>query len=135
VLVTAASGLARGRVAAQALMVDACTITDTTSIITDDLTGQVVRTQAPVYSGPCKVQTSGSGALGDRTDVGQVALVVLRLELHMPVVGSENVHRGGLVTITASATDAALVGRTFRVRDLAHKSWLTARRLQIEEVT
>lgn len=132
---TAASVLARGRAAAEALMVDACTIADTTSLITDDLTGQVVATRAPVYTGKCKVQTSGSGALGDRTDVGEVALVVLRLELHLPVLGSENVHRGGLVTITASVTDAALVGRTFRVRDLTHKTWLTARRLQIEEVT
>jgi hypothetical protein len=40
-----------------------------------------------------------------------------------------------LVTITASLLDADLVGRTFRVRELGHKSHMTARRVQLEEVT
>lgn len=132
---SAASALARGRSAANALMVDACVIEVRTGQTTDDLTGAVTATYSAIYTGPCKVQTSGSGALGDRTDAGEVARDVLRMELHLPVVGSESVVRGARVTVTASVLDAALVGRTFLVRDLAHKSFLSARRLQVEEVT
>lgn len=116
-------------------MVDACTIQRRTGQTTDDLTGDVTPVYSTVYTGACKVQTSGSGALGDRTDAGEVARDVLRLELHLPVVGSESIVRGDLVTVTAATSDAALVGRTFLVRDLAHKSFLTARRLQVEEGT
>lgn len=125
----------RGRARAEALMVDACAIVRRTGQTTDDLTGAVTPTTTAVYSGACKVQTAGAGSLGDRTDAGEVTRDVLRMELHLPVVGSETVARGDIVTITASALDPALVGRTLLIRDLVHKSYLTARRLVVEEVT
>jgi hypothetical protein len=131
---SAASAMLRGRVMAEQLMVDACTITFQTGVTTNDLTGVVTPTTSPRYTGKCKMQIAGVGG-GNRTDVGEVSLLVLRLELHLPAVGSESVSRGDLVTITASAHDAALVGRTFLVRDVFHKSFETARRMGIEETT
>jgi hypothetical protein len=133
--VSAATALARGRTAAEALMVDACTITRRTGQTTDDLTGAVTPATTTVYTGPCKVQTSGSGAMGRRYDVAETTVVMLRLELHLPMATSAAVARGDLVTVTASATDPGLVGRTWHIHDLSHKSWATARRFLIEEAT
>src|SRR5258708_330237 len=116
-------------------MVDACTIQRRTGQTTDDLTAAVTPAYASVYAGKAKVQTAGAGAMGRRYDVGQVAEVMMRLELHLPIVGSESVARGDLVTITASVLDSALVGRVMRVHDLSHKSFATARRFLLEEVT
>lgn len=132
---SAAAALARGRLAARALMVDACTIQRRTGQTTDPLSGAVVPTYVSKYVGACKVQTAGAGAMGRRYNVGEVAEVMVRLELHLPIVGSENIARGDLVTITASVLDAALVGRVLRVHDLSHKSFATARRFLLEEVT
>jgi hypothetical protein len=117
-------------------MVDACLIQSTASQSTDDLTGVVTPTsQATRYSGPCKVQTAGSGAMGRRYDVAEVAVVMLRLELHLPMATSTTVQRGDIATVTASVSDPALAGRRFRIHDLMHKSFATARRLLVEEVT
>lgn len=131
----AASALAQGRVLAESLMVDACLIRHVTGVTTDDLSAQVTNTYATVYAGPCRVQVSGAGAMGQRTDAGEVSVVVLRLELQLPVATSTGVSRGDVVTLTTSTNDPDLLTRTFRVHDLAHKTHATARRLQIEEVT
>jgi hypothetical protein len=127
--------LARGRLKAEGLMVDTCTIQRRTGQTVDHLTAAVTPTYTLKYSGKAKVQTAGAGAMGRRYDVGQVAEVMVRLELHLPIVGSETIARGDLVTITASVLDAALVGRVMRVHDLSHKSFATARRFLLEEVT
>jgi hypothetical protein len=79
---SATTATLRGRLAAEANMVDACTIQRVTGTSTND------------------------------------------------TIASDD-----LVTITASLLDADLVGRTFRVRELGHKSHMTARRVQLEEVT
>jgi hypothetical protein len=42
---------------------------------------------------------------------------------------------GDSVTITASVLDEQLVGRVFRVVELFHKSFATAQRVRVEEVT
>lgn len=128
-----ASVLARGRTEAEAGMADACTVEHHTGQTTDDLTGQVTDTWTTVYTGKCRIQQSI--AMGQRTDAGEVSVVVLRLELQLPVAGSENVARGDRVTITAAVGDAALPGRRFTIRDLHHKSEATARRMTIEERT
>lgn len=130
---SAASALARGRVAAEALMVDTCTVTYVIGTHTDDFTGQVTEQRATRYTGRCKVQQPR--ASGTRVDAGAVTVTLVRLELHLPIAGTEVVARGDQVVITAAASDPALVGRTFRVAAEAHKSLATARRLSIEEVT
>lgn len=135
---SAGSVLARGRAAAQALMVDTCTIRRKTGGSTDDLTGQTFPSYTTVYSGVCRVQTSGGGAMGARVETGEVAVIVLRVELQLPVVGSEAVRRGDEVSITTTTNtinDSDLLNRTFRVHDLFHKTHATSRRIQLEEAT
>lgn len=127
--------LAQGRAAAESLMVDTCTIRRRTGVTTNDLSGVTTPTYAPVYTGPCRVQVSGTGAMGQRTDVGETSQVILRVELQLPVATSTGVQRADEVTLTTSANDPDLLGRTWLVHDLAHKTHATSRRLQLEEVT
>lgn len=125
--------LARGRAAAEALMTDTCVIRRRTGVTTDDSTGQTIDTWLTVYTGVCKIQETR--AQGRRTDAGEVSVVVVRRELHLPVATSTGVQRGDEATITASTGDDDLVGRVLRVHDLAEKTYATARRLGVEEVT
>jgi hypothetical protein len=130
---TRASVLARGRVAAEAGMADACLIEHRTGRTANDLTGYDTETWTTVYSGRCRIQQSI--AMGQRAEAAEASIVVLRLEVQLPVAGTEAVGRGHRVTVTAAVHDSALVGRLFKVRDLAHKSEATARRMTIEELT
>jgi hypothetical protein len=124
--------LLRGRAAAEALMVDACTIQHRTGQTTDGELGRVTPTYATVYTGKCKIQRAAAAV--SPTDVGQASLLVGQLEVHVPasvtgVVGDDR------VTITASVLDPALVGAVYTVRGIPEKTFLTARRLAVIEVT
>lgn len=129
-----ASALARGRTAAELGMVDACTIRRVTGWTTDDFSGQ--RTPAYLdpdpYSGKCRVQQAL--VQSTREDAGEDDVLLLRLELQLPVVGSEGLEVGDTVTFT-TVRDTDLIGRTLLVRDLAHKTDATARRIQLVERT
>jgi hypothetical protein len=131
--VNPAAALARGRAAAQALMVDTCTITRVTGTTTDKDTGVVTETVTEVYTGRCRVQQGTTGQ-GNRLDPGETSVVLLRLEAQLPmsVVG---LAEGDVLTVTASPHDGDLVGRRFRIHDLAHKTHATARRVLVTEVT
>ena len=129
-----ASVLARGRSAALAGMIDACTITRVTGHTTDPDTGVQTPTTAEVYSGVCRVQSPGVTASARTADAGEAYVLLLRMELQLPN-SATGIAVGDVATITASANDADLVGRVFRVRELAHKSEATARRIGVEEVT
>src|SRR5437868_1553101 len=122
----------RGRVAAEALMVDACTVKHLTGSTTDPETGHVTPTYATVYAGKCRVQQRVPVA--KPYDVGEAAVWLERLELQVPM-SVTGIASNDMVTITASALDADLVGRVFHARELGHKTHATARRFQIEEVT
>lgn len=116
-------------------MVDACTIQHLTGGSTNTDTGVVTPTYTQTYSGKCKVQRSSGGAApASPTEVGQASLLVGPLELHVPVTVT-GVVADDLVTITSSALDTALAGRTYRVRSVMEKTFLTARRLSLIEVT
>lgn len=129
---SASSVLLRGRAAAEALMVDTCTIRRVAGQVTDPETGVVTRTYSTVYSGKCKVQQQAGIARPER--IAEAEVFVARLELHIPMsviaVASDD-----LATITASVHDPDLVDREFHVRELAHKTLATARRYSIVEVT
>lgn len=129
-----ARALARGRTAAEALMVDTCTIQHKTGEATDLDVGTTTPAYATVYAGKCKVQVSSQHA-GSATsrDVGQAGRLIGELEVHVPV-SATGLQPDDLVTVTASALDPDLVGRTFRLRGMAHKSFLTARRFPMIEV-
>jgi hypothetical protein len=122
----------RGRAQIERLMVDACLIDRKTGSVLDEDTGDYVDTYATVYEGKCRVQDSGLS--GHQVDAGDrpVELQTRTLQVPMTVTGVKVDDR---VQVTASVLDADLVGRTFRVTDLMHKTHATARRLPIEEVT
>lgn len=130
-----ASAIERGRTAAELGMVDACTIRRrSTGGTTDPDTGSptVAYLSPNPYAGKCRVQQAQASA--NQQDVGEDNLLLLRLEVQLPmtVVGLEV---GDEITITSSARDPDLVGRLFRIHDLAHKTDATARRVQVIERT
>lgn len=123
--------LARGRAAALRGMVDTCTITRVANGAVDENTGRIARTEQAIYAGPCRVQNQRAQSRTE--DVGEDRALLLPMEIQLPTSVTGLVV-GDRITITASAHDADLVGRTFAVRDLAHKSEATARRVRAEEV-
>jgi hypothetical protein len=123
----------RGRLQAEALMVDACTVRPVSGSATDPVTGVVSTTLgAPVYAGKCKLQRQ-RGAFPSTPDAGEHRWTVAPLELHLPVAGSGAVETGHVVVVSASV-DPENVGRRFRVRSGDRKSLQTAIRFQLEEV-
>lgn len=123
----------RGRAAAEALMVDAVTVQHQTGSTTDQDTGVVTPTYSAVYSGKAKIQQSSPATAP--SDVGEAAVFVGQLTLHLPVTSTTAlVGPDDLVTVTACTLDGSLVGQTFRLRGPAHKSFATARRFPMVEV-
>lgn len=116
-------------------MLDTCTIvTEDAEPVYDPVTDTYTfDAAATVYSGPCKVQSSR--ALAHTADAGEQVVAVSRREMHLPVnADSADVRPRQVVTITASAHNAGLVGRKFLLTDLGdEKSMATARRYGIEE--
>lgn len=121
----------RGRAAAERLMVDTCIIDRRSGSVLDEDTGQYVDTYTTVYSGKCRIQVTDPG--GRAADAGEQTSQIQSLVLQVPMTVS-GVKVDDRVSLTASALDPDLVGRTFRVSDLMHKTHATARRLPVEEV-
>lgn len=131
---SAVSAIQRGRVAAQALMIDACTVSRVTAKTTDPETGDVVETLATIYTGKCKIQRTSRSTNARPVNLGEAEVLLARLELHLPysatgILSDDRAH------IDASQLDPDLVGLIFFVRELAHKTLATARRFGLLEVT
>jgi hypothetical protein len=126
-----AAMLARGRIAAENGMVDACTIRRPADVGTDG-NGNVITTRADVYAGKCRIQQR----MGESTSQspGESYQLLLRLEVQLPM-SVTGLQVGDEVTVTSSVSDPDLPGRVFLVRDLAHKSDATARRVGLTERT
>lgn len=131
---SATSVTLRGQNAALALMNDAVTITRITGQTTNTQTGAVTNTTSTIYTGQAKVQQLVSGGLARPASVGEAQVWQLPLHVHVPMTVT-GVNVGDIVTVTASVLDPDLVGRSFWVKELFHKSYATARRLGLEEVT
>jgi hypothetical protein len=128
-----ASVLARGRTAAELGMADACTIRRVASEATDDFSGTITPAYTQLYAGRCRVQQITGTSRPH--DVGEDFVLMQRIDVQLPVAGTEGLQVGDQILITASVNDADLVGRTFLVHDLAHKSEATARRVACAERT
>ncbi len=131
---SAVSALLRGRTAAEQLMLDTITVTRLTSSVTDGETGVVTPTYSTVYSGPAKVQRTGRQTTARPSEVGEAEVFMSRLEVHVPV-SVVGISTDDIITVTASTLDPELVGQVFHVRQEAHKTFETARRLGVEEIT
>lgn len=130
---TYSSVLSVGQRTALSLMVDACTITRVTGAGTqNETTGRIVPTTTQLYAGQCQVRVPQQAAqapeVGARSATIQGAIVKVPLAV-------EDVRIGDTVTITASVHDPELVGRVFTVAQLHHKTWPTARKLGVDEIT
>jgi hypothetical protein len=122
--------LARGRRAAEAGMVDTCTIRRATGWTEDDFSG----TRTPTYldpnpyQGKCRVKQVQ--ALPETHDVGEDYVVLSRMQLQLPV-SAVGLKVGDEVTVTASVHDPDLPGKVFLIRGAAAGSEITARRFEV----
>lgn len=125
--------VARGRIAAERLMVDTVTIDRPDGTTTyDDVTKRETKNyDDPYYTGKARLQQQAAVGLEDQG--GGRTVTTLRLELQLPitVTGTRVDDR---VTVDAAPNDPDLVGRTFRIQALHHKTHATARRVSVEEV-
>jgi hypothetical protein len=124
--------IAEAQAFAEEGMVDTCTIQHPTGETTDPATDVVSPTYSTLYAaGVCRIQQKQPYA--ERNDAGQNYQLLLRIEIQLPVrvVG---VAPDDVVTVNTSR-DLDLVGRKFAVRDLAHKTDASSRRIQCMEIT
>ena len=129
------SALARGQAAAEALMVDACTIRrGNGDSVVDDNTGVEPETFTDLYTGMCRVQQSPTGGGAQEQTPGEDYQLHQRLEVQLPL-SVTGLAVDDLVTITAAAHDPELVGQVFVVRDLFAKTHPTSRRLGVTRRT
>lgn len=84
----------------------------------------------PLYSGPGRVQTYEP--VQRDVEVGGGRAAIQRYAVHVPIESCRP-EVGDVVTVTACALDANLVGREFTVRGLLHKSAATAYRLVVDD--
>lgn len=122
------------RTQAESRMRDACTIVDPvgTQVWNPD-TLQYDVVPATIYTGKCRVRLAGTQA-SQGEQAGQLFVeqgATLSLPFSEPT--SAAVGKDHVVTVTASATDADLVGVKFTVTAAPHQSDATARRFPIEE--
>lgn len=129
-----APALGRGRAAAEALMVDTCTITRATSTTTNPDTGQVSRTTIPVYGGKCRFQDASPAAPPTPKQLGGAGVLVAELQLQLPIAVSD-VQPDDLVTCTAAVLDPGLAGRAWRARPTPRKTHATKCVVGLVEVT
>lgn len=123
------------RAQAEALMVDACMVTEPGGApVWNETTGTYdAPTATTVYAGRCRVQVPN---LSEQTvTAGERPWTLQEAILNLPVVGSESVEVGHTVTITAATHDDALAGRRYTVVAEHAKTFATSRRLRIKEVT
>lgn len=120
-----------GRVRAESLMTDACTIArPTTAPVTDPVSGAVTYPETTIYTGRCRARPAGGG---HQVEAGEDITQVFGLRVSVPI-SVTGVRADDVVTVTASA-DGSLVGKRLRVREIERGSHITARRLRCEETS
>lgn len=131
---TRGTALVGGRKRAEAGMTDTCTIRRrNSSATTNPVTGYPTTTYTTLYTGKCRMQQQA--VISRAHDVGENTVWVVRFDLQLPVVGTEGLAVEDEVLLTAAVNDADLVGRTFIITELAHKSEATSRRVGVVERT
>ena len=113
-------------------MLDTITVSRKTGETTDPETGDITPTVVTVYTGKGKIQQAAV-PVGAPQDVGQASVQVMHMQLHLPIAAT-GVLIDDVATVTASVLDPDLVGRTFTIRSLDHKTFLTARRMDVQEL-
>jgi hypothetical protein len=113
-------------------MVDTCELRAPDTRVWNEATGTYTNTPGTLrYSGKCKVQTTDT--IGRDRPAGERVTVATRFEVHLPMTAAAALV-DDVITVTSSTLDPQLVGRGFRVASLIHKTYMTARRVAVEEV-
>ena len=122
-----------GRRAAEALMVDVCTITRGGAQTFNPVAGDYITSSAAqVYTGKCRVRTATTP---DRTaDTGDRQVSLRTFTIQLPTVVT-TVFIDDVVAVTSSTLDPDLVGAHMRVTSVGKGTHVTARRLTAEEIT
>jgi len=120
------------RAEAESLMIDSVVVDRQSGEDTHFETGAVTQTYTAVYSGAAKVQATISQSRVAAAGEHQYTLQEYRVDIP---VSAGPLQVGDRVTVTASALDPFLAGRVYRVVELFHKSFSTAQRARVEEVT
>lgn len=113
-------------------MVDTCTVEYVSGTAFNETTGLDEPTYVTRFSSVCKVQARELQS--SERDAGGAERTLVRLSVHLPISAGA-VETDDVLTITAAAYDPQLVGRVFRVLAPVGKSFATARRLEVEEVS
>lgn len=129
---SAGDALLAGRDLAEELMIDAGELRgpDVKGPLGPDRT--YTPTPGPLkYTGKAKMQTTDT--IGDPKSAAERVVMRTRFELHLPM-SAPAAAVDDVWTMTSSVLDPELAGRRFRVVSLLHKSFMTARRITVEEV-
>jgi hypothetical protein len=128
-----ASVLARGRLAAEQGMVDECTIRRRGEDVTDPFSGEVTWAYDTIYEGKCRFQQRSALGGAQEREVGEAHVLIQGSEVQIPVsvVGCNADDE----VVCNVSRDPDMVGRIFRIRDLAYRSDATSRRFHIQERT
>lgn len=122
--------LARGRLAAEALMTDMLRVTRASGRpVTDPVTGVVSTPSVAVYEGIGRVQGRATEA---KTVDGVQVYVLSDLTVQLPSVVAPI--SDDEVEVLSCLMDPLLVGRTFRVKAAPRKTHATMTRCEVEEV-
>jgi hypothetical protein len=132
------SVVARGRRAAEALLVDTGVMRRPTGRSAQNADGEEESEFEDVFTSPCKIQgpSSSSRDTGSRTvTVGGVERPVIEGGLHIPV-GKPATERGWVFEVTSvgALSDIRLLGKKYMVDNDPVKSNATARRIDVVEV-
>lgn len=120
------------RAQAESRMVDSCTVAgEPIAKVWDEATATYTNVPTTIYTGKCEIKAENVEA----TTADQQGRVVtaVRRTLKLPVIGSELVREGNTVTVDVCVNDPGLVGNTYMVGAFTGGSFMTARRLPIQE--
>lgn len=122
--------LAAMRETSESAMPDTCTITRAGAADIDPVTGVYSGTPSTVFSGACRVRQY-SNSQDAVVMVGDLDETLARYVLTVPA-SATGVAIDDVVTVS-STNDSDLDGRSFYVSHIPRQSWLTDRRLIIED--
>jgi hypothetical protein len=95
----------------------------------DPATGQIVRTETPIYTGKCRVKAEVGTSVGD-VAAGETGTSRVTPVVSLPIA-ADTVRAGHRVEVLTS-TDPGMTGRRLLVRAVQPGSFVTARRLICE---
>lgn len=126
--------VARGRVRAEALMVDTVSVkSKTTRAAQNETTGAETQQYETSFTSKAKIQSSSLESTDP--EVGGRRQAIDSIELHLPITAPQ-VEQGQVVEVTAvgAGSDSRLVGRQFVVAAPMNKTHATATRLRLKEL-